>query len=248
MAITEAGLRVLDTYRQLAESLEALERELQAAGPSLAGPATLYVAEALATGWLVPRLRDFAVRYPDIQLTVLTTTGTPPALAPGAADAALMLTAAPPGHFVGRRLGGIAICGYRAESAAAPADLANAQASEHLVGPLLPEFANAWHVSGRMPAVEGPVHCPALLAQLEACRAGLGVAVLPCALGDAFRGLMRAEPAAPLPAGEVWLLSHPDSRGIARLQALLGYVQEIWTTDRARLEGRSEAASSVANA
>jgi len=250
MAITDAGRRVVEAHQRLAESLELLERDLRSEGPALAGPATLHVSEALATGWLVPRLRDFALRYPDIQLTVRTVECLP-VLAPGAADAALVLTSAPPGDLVGRRLGEIAICGYRSGSVA-PGGGAEAEAdieadAGSLVGPLLPDFAGVWHDAGRGPDLEAPLHCPALLAQVEASRAGLGIAVLPCALGDSVPGLVRAEPPVPLAAGEAWLFSHPDSRGIARLQALLGYVQEIWTADRARLEGRAEAASSAVN-
>jgi DNA-binding transcriptional LysR family regulator len=251
MVITEAGTLVWETYRQLADTLDGLEHELRRLGAALAGPATLSVSEALANGWLIPRLRGFAERYPDIQLTVRTIAGLPE-LAPGAAEAALVLTGEPPGHLVGRQLGGVAICGYRARPAGLSAGSGSAASgvtrTEQVVGPLLPDFAAIWQAADRSPQAEAPLHCPALLAQLEACRAGLGVAVLPCALGDSFRGLVRVEPVEPLPAGQAWLLSHPDSRGIARLQALLGYVQEIWTADRARLEGRAEPEPSATNA
>jgi len=242
MLPTELGERVLEVYRQVAESLDSLERELRAAGAALAGPVTLYLSEALAAGWLIPRLRAFTDKYPEIQLTVRTIDALP-ALAPGAAHAALLLTAEPPGHLVGRRLGTVAVCGYRARGTAGVVGL-----SELLIGPPLPQFEGVWQASGRAPQRETAVHCPALLAQLEACRSGMGVAVLPCVLGDAFRGLERVDPPAPIPAGDAWLLSHPDSRGIARLQALIGYVQEIWAADRARLEGRTGAESSTTDA
>lgn len=242
MVPTELGERVLEVYRQLAQAVEALERELRAGGAALAGPVTLYVSEALATGWLIPRLRAFTDRYPEIQLTVRTVDSLP-VLAPGAAHAALLLTAEPPGYLVGRRLGAVAVCGYRARGPA------RAEGStDLLIGPPLPQFEPVWQASGRAPQQEAAVHCPALLAQLEACRSGMGAAVLPCVLGDAFRGLERVEPSAPLPAGDAWLLSHPDSRGIARLQALIGYAQEAWAADRARLEGRAGTESSIADA
>lgn len=237
MEITPAGRRVVEAYRQTATMLDTLERELRTEGSALAGAVTLFVSEALAAGWLVARLREFARRFPDIMLTVRSSTGVP-GFQPGAAEAALLLTREPPGHLVGRRLGSVTVCGYRSASSRPERQLLDVGRGAGLIGPLLPEFAPVWGAAGYGPAVEAPVHCPALLAQLEAARAGLGVAVLPCVLGDAIRGLARVEPGLPLPVGEAWLLSHPDSRGIARLQALLGYLQEIWTADRARLEGR----------
>jgi DNA-binding transcriptional LysR family regulator len=242
MVPTELGQRALEVYRQVAQALEGLERELRAAGAALAGPVTLYVSEALAAGWLIPRLRAFTDKYPEIQLTVRTIDSLP-ALAPGAAHAALALTAEPPGHLVGRRLGTVAVCGYRARGAAGAV-----RSTELLIGPPLPQFERVWQESGRAPQAQTAVHCPALLAQLEACRSGMGAAVLPCVLGDAFRGLERVSPSEPIAAGDVWLLSHPDSRGIARLQALIGYVQEAWTADRTRLEGRAGAETSTTDA
>jgi len=242
MVPTELGERVLEVYRQVAQSLEALERELRAGGTALAGPVTLYVSEALAAGWLIPRLRAFTDKDPEMLLTVRTMDSLP-VLAPGAAHAALLLTAEPPGHLVGRRLGTVAVCGYRVRGTAGAGG-----STELLIGPPLPQFERAWQESGRAPQQEAAVHCPALLAQLEACRSGMGAAVLPCVLGDAFRGLERVDPRAPVAAGDAWLLSHPDSRGIARLQALIGYVQEAWAADRARLEGRTGTESSTTDA
>jgi DNA-binding transcriptional LysR family regulator len=247
MEITAAGRRVVEAYREAADRLAALERDLQAENSALAGPATLFVSEALAAGWLLSRLREFARRYPDVQLTVRLADRSSE-LAPGAAEAALMLTQDPPGHLVGRKLGSVAVCGYRSASSRPERQPLDIGRGAGLIGPLLPDFAAAWQAAGHGPTVEAPVHCPVLLAQLEAARSGLGIAVLPCALGDTIRGLARVEPGVPVPAAEAWLLSHPDSRGIARLQALLGYVQEIWTLDRARLEGRAHGTETAADA
>jgi DNA-binding transcriptional LysR family regulator len=237
MAATIAGRRVEQTWREIEAIVARLEVELRAEAADMAGPATLFVSEGLATGWLIPSLREFAARYPAIDLTLRSIEGFP-GLMPGAAEAALVLTADPPPYVVGRVLGPIAICGYRSASTRPERQPLPSPTGERLLGPLVPDFADAWRAANREPAAEAPVHCPSLLAQFEAALAGLGIAVLPCVLGDAMRGLARVEPGTALPVADAWLLSHPESRGIARLQALLGYVQEIWSGDRARLEGR----------
>ena len=75
---------------------------------------------------------------------------------------------------------------------------------------------------------ERPGIRPALLcdsfvavAMRDAAAAGAGLAALPCYLGDTSPALRRALPE-PLPAlqGELWLLVHPDLRGVARVRAL----------------------------
>ncbi|MBX3706183.1 MAG: LysR family transcriptional regulator [Pseudomonadales bacterium] len=245
MTLTVAGRRVLEAHEQVRTTFLALERDLAASGSEYAGPVELVLPDALAAGWMVARLSTFATRHPDIDLTVRTAEDIP-VFEPGAATAALVLSDAPPDDLVGRRLGTLAISGYRAESLPA-GDTVQAHgptpaSAERVIGPLASALARAWIASERTPAVEASLHCREIAAQVVAARAGLGVAVLPCVVGDATPGLVRTEPARPLEAGGVWLLSHPDSRGIARLQALLGFVQESWIIDRARLEGQAAGA------
>jgi len=57
--------------------------------------------------------------------------------------------------------------------------------------------------------------------QAQACRAGAGLAVLPCALGDAVLGLYRIDIGEPPPGRDVWVGYHRDLRQLARLRALL---------------------------
>jgi DNA-binding transcriptional LysR family regulator len=57
--------------------------------------------------------------------------------------------------------------------------------------------------------------------QAQACRAGAGLAVLPCALGDAVTGLHRIDIGEPPPGRDVWVGYHRDLRQLARLRALL---------------------------
>ena len=59
-----------------------------------------------------------------------------------------------------------------------------------------------------------------LVNQLVAARAGIGLAVLPCYLGDPEPDLARARPA-PLAEqrGELWIVTHRDLRRTARVRA-----------------------------
>lgn len=57
--------------------------------------------------------------------------------------------------------------------------------------------------------------------QAVACAAGVGLAVLPCPLGDAHPNLQRVDRASPPPGRDVWLGYHRDLRRLPRLRALL---------------------------
>jgi len=57
--------------------------------------------------------------------------------------------------------------------------------------------------------------------QARMCAEGSGLAVLPCALGDATPGLQRMDLGEAPPGRDVWLGYHRDLRRVARLRALL---------------------------
>lgn len=70
-----------------------------------------------------------------------------------------------------------------------------------------------------------------------ACLQGLGLAVLPCFLGDAEPGLQRL--GGPLPAcdSELWLLSHPALRETVRVKAVRQWLQQALSAQGDLLSG-----------
>ncbi|SAL09433.1 LysR family transcriptional regulator [Caballeronia sordidicola] len=57
-----------------------------------------------------------------------------------------------------------------------------------------------------------PIRFAEMRSQLEAARAGMGISLLPCFLGDADPMLVRV-PGSPVShIGDVWLLTHGDTR------------------------------------
>lgn len=77
-----------------------------------------------------------------------------------------------------------------------------------------------------------------MLHQFEACRAGLGLAALPCFLCDPLPELTRVVPPPPDPQTGLWLLTHPDLRRTARVRALLDVLYEALRPLAPRFEGR----------
>lgn len=53
------------------------------------------------------------------------------------------------------------------------------------------------------------------------CLRGMGIAVLPRPLGDAFAGLMRIDTPDQPPARDIWVGYHHDLRHMERLRAML---------------------------
>ena len=78
-----------------------------------------------------------------------------------------------------------------------------------------------------------------LVNQMTAAKAGIGLALLPCYLGDRDADLARAwaDPVADL-AGELWIVTHSDLKGTARVRAFFEIVGEGIASERGLFEGR----------
>ena len=72
----------------------------------------------------------------------------------------------------------------------------------------------------------------------SAAQAGLGVAALPCYLGDPVPGLHRVKAPLPEMEGSLWLLTHPDLRRVARVRTVLDFMAGALSKQRALIEGR----------
>ena len=66
----------------------------------------------------------------------------------------------------------------------------------------------------------------ALFGMFAAARDGAGLAVLPCYLADSDQQLIRVGEPIPELSTDLWLLTHPDLRKTARIQAFLGFVAD----------------------
>jgi DNA-binding transcriptional LysR family regulator len=89
------------------------------------------------------------------------------------------------------------------------------------------------------PATAFVYRTSSLVNQLVAAKAGIGVALLPCYLGDGHLELARAL-ADPIPelVGELWIVTHADLKGTARVRAFFDIVGEGLTHERGVFEGK----------
>ena len=75
--------------------------------------------------------------------------------------------------------------------------------------------------------------------QAEAAKQGMGLATLPCFVGDTTEGLCRIPNTKPYDNYKVWLLSHPDLRDAARLRTFRQFIAEVFEEKRPLLTGQS---------
>jgi DNA-binding transcriptional LysR family regulator len=76
----------------------------------------------------------------------------------------------------------------------------------------------------------------------EAARAGAGLALLPCYLGDDDPSLRRIGPILEEVAADQWLLVHRDLRDLPRVRAVMDVLIQLFQDERGTIEGRRSSA------
>jgi len=239
---TAAGESLLPDAERVEEVVTAAELRLAGEDLRPSGTIRLTTTEDLMVAFLQPHIAGFRRQYPEIRLEVVVGNLLFD-ITRREADIAIRPTARPPEHLVGRNLGAIgwAVYGSRAYLRAHGIPAEPAQLADHAIvsadETLAGIDATRWMMrqAGDRQVV---FRSDSLLVQLGAVRAGMGLAILPCFLGDAERRLQRVlQPMNPADTGGCWLLTHPQLRQVARIRAFMTYIADAVAGDRARLAG-----------
>lgn len=237
-APTAAGEDLLRTAARVEAEMDDLERRLAGRDHRLSGTVRVTAPDDVAEHLLIGPLARFRARYPDIVLE-LVLDNRMLSLTRREADVAVRPTAAPDETLVGRRVARLASAVYGAAAVAGrapagPADLAGRPwvAWEEGAGP--PAMAR-W-MARHVPPDATVYRANSLLNLLAAIRAGIGLGVLPCFLGDGARDLGRVLPPQEDLATGLWLLTHRDLQRTARVRAVLDALYRDLRARRGQLE------------
>jgi DNA-binding transcriptional LysR family regulator len=238
-APTAAGEMAAASAARLEDEVFALERKVS--GEDLRPFGLVRIATTDSLGAIVMRhLAQMRRLHPELRLEIAISNAMAN-LTRREADIAIRPTRDPPELLVGRRVADIAHAVYGSQaylSGQNPRDLSN----HHWIG-VDESLANT--VIGRwmrenIDASRIACSVDALPALRDAAEAGLGLAMLPCYLGDVASGLRRAKHKTPAnPRSALWLLTHRDLRRTARVRATLDFLAAAFSSERRLLEGKS---------
>lgn len=235
--LTAAGEEVAASSRAMQATAHEMERKLAGRDLRLTGTVRLTSTDTLGASLLPAALLAFRRAQPAILLELTTSTSLAN-LSKRDADVAVRPSATPPTTLVGRRVASVAIALY-----ASPAYLERTPARRALDQHtwLAPDDSLAATTIARWMRRELTVtpvfRADTLTALAHAAAAGHGVAALPCYLADAMPALARVR--GPIDAAtELWVLTHEDLRGTARIRAVTDHLVGALGADRDLIEGR----------
>ena len=226
-AITAQGEELRNQLRGVSEQIESAQRSLSGRDLSLSGAIRVTTTDTLMRGLLIPYLAEFRALNPAIQMEIVIN-NTFLSLSQREADVAVRPSNVVPENLVGRRVGRLRTAIYASKSYVKKNAIKKHWAAHNWVAPdeTLSHLAQAKWMRENIPEDRIVVRVDSLLGMVAAVLHGMGVGMLLCFLADDERDLVRlAEPVDELET-DVWILTHPALKGVARIKAFTDFLYD----------------------
>ena len=226
--ITSAGENILASAKKMDEEVNNIQRTVVGGDTKLEGPIVVTLPDIAAIHIYMEDFAAFQETYPKISLEIRTSYEVLD-LSRREADVAIRMISnqsSPPDYLIGRKLAAVHQAAYAHRDYLADKDLSNPDSGLSWLG---------WGDNMRMHELirEGDYPLlpfrgvfPNVLTQLSACQHQMGIALLPCMIGDPDPNLLRVPPGSSISSYDVWLLSHPDLRDTARIRVFREFIAE----------------------
>ena len=226
-ALTPSGEEMVALAERVGEDIVSFERKVTGQDLRPTGELRVTTSDVMLLHLLTDVLVGFRRAYPEIVLDIVVSNRVLN-LSKRDADVAVRATYRGPEGLAGRRAARIAwaVFGPR-ELAAKPFDFRSDSRNHDWIA-----FADTASIAKALKWLKEHVDedrivfkTNTMVGLAEAAAGGVGIALLPCFVGNAAPGLAQLSPALPALEGELWLLTHPDLRNTARVRAFLDYCE-----------------------
>ena len=225
---TAAAEEVSTLVQRLMNDVLAVERCISGQDLRPSGTLRITTTDTLLFGWLLPSLQEFRISYPEIQLELVVSNAVF-SLSKREADIAVRPAEKPDENLLGRKIGTIAQAAYMAKKLTKTVDISEVIDSIDWIGPdesmSYPGF-NRWLEEENL-VERCRIRVNTVYGMLSAAKAGLGLAVLPCYLGENDKQLIRVGREISSMAVDLWVLTHPDLRKTERIRVFLDHVERF---------------------
>lgn len=239
--LNEGGKALLRSSTRIRDEFDRISLDMVGKDARLEGPVTLTLPYGFATHLLMPALVTFQDAYPDVHLT-LNVTYAFTDLDKREADIAVRHVEEPPMSLTGRPVARLHASAYASRDYLAVHDPVGAPQDCHWLGWGSAERHLSWPQKGSFPKVPVRAGMYSDIAQLAAAEADMGIASLPCFLGDASKRLVRLPGANPEYTDTIWVLTHRNMASNARVRALMRCIADAFGKQANLIEGRMSAA------
>ncbi|HKY09119.1 MAG TPA: LysR family transcriptional regulator [Candidatus Binatia bacterium] len=225
--LTAQGEELRHRLQGVSEQIDDAQRSLSGRDLGLAGAIRITTTDTLMHGLLMPCLAEFRAAHPAIQLEIVIN-NTFLNLTRRDADIAVRPSNTVPENLVGRRIGRLRTAVYASKKYLKENGSKKEWGAYDWTAPdeALAHLEQAKWIRENVPDDRIVVRIDSLLGMFDAVRHGMGAGLLLSILADDDPDLVRlTEPLAELDT-DVWILSHPALKGVARVKALSGFLYD----------------------
>lgn len=220
--LTAAGKNLMEAAGRMEQEVLLVDGVLSGKDLKPSGPLRVTAIDNMATTVLMPMFTGFSRQYPEVTLHLMVS-NSDASLAQREADVAIRLTNTPPDTLIGKRVVTVSSAVYGSPEYIKR--LCDDGGEPEWLGVECCSYHKAWtkQACGDQPH---RFYVDDTLLTQAALRAGMGVSVLPCFMGDPDPALARyGEPRPEWDLG-LWILLHPDLKRTARVLAFRDHMMK----------------------
>ena len=235
--LTEAGQRLSRSADVIYDEFNDIELDLTGKDTRLEGDIRITLPIGFATHLLMPAIHQFMQLYPDVHIDINMTYQVKD-LAARDADIAIRHVDNPSYSLAGKRVVQIYRSAYASNQYLESHDPVNNPLDCHWLGWGDAENHLKWPQKKKFPTipVRGNMYSDVL--QLAAIQEHMGIASLPCFIGDVAPGIRRIPMAEAEPNDWIWVLAHRDMMSNARVRTFMNHIALAFEDHRDLLQGK----------
>ncbi len=239
-ALTPSGEEMVELAERVDDDITSFERKVTGRDLRPSGELRITTTDTILQHLLTDVLVKFRRTFPEIMIDVVVSNAMLN-LSKRDADVAVRATYYQPETSAGRRIGriGWAVFGPQSmvENSFDPERDSTRHAWAALGDSTTTGRATKWLKEHGIDGHRIVYRVNTMLGLVDAVAGGVGLALLPCFIGNAVPTLVQLSPPLPEIQGELWLLTHPDLRNTARVRAFLDFCAAQFEGCRAIIEG-----------
>ncbi|MFC4698675.1 LysR family transcriptional regulator [Glaciecola siphonariae] len=234
--LTEAGELLAQTANNIEDMVFRAQRLIAGGESALKGKITVSMPEPIATQVFAKHLAQFRQRYPKLEVC-MSSTYEMVDLARQQADIVIRLSNSPDENLFGKRLFSYYSCAYVAKDAEKRLSQNNWQDCQWIAWSETSSIDTSWLRDSGLDRIKFWGKFPDLIMQTELAAKGLGLAFLPCFLGDTHPNLTRVNSAKPIKERDLWILTHTDLKKSKKVRAFMQFAEQILLQYKPQFEG-----------
>ncbi|MGJ8681642.1 LysR family transcriptional regulator [Paraglaciecola sp.] len=235
--LTRTGEEIYDELNVIESRLNQIERKIMGEDNTLSGDIRITMPDIIAEHLLMPGLAKFSQEYPEIQIEIKESAKMFN-LVNREADVAFRVVKEPPEYLIGRKLASIHRACYMSARYKHRLDDNQWLKQQNWIGWTDKITKPIGQLARDYPKFKSKHKIANGNLNAAACKEGMGVAFLPCFIGDADPELVRIPPRKSEDKNDLWILSHPDLRKNSKIQCFVRFMTNYLQSQQDLIEGR----------